>query len=81
MTAPRELPRCPVCGRKPYRSLGRLRPDERHSTGEVFTVDCFGAGMKNTHNLNVYGRTQAEADARWRHLASRPGGEGGRDRG
>lgn len=57
MTAPKPLPQCPYPGCK--------RTPERDS---IFggKVSCEYSG---THIIKVYGRTQAEADARWRRLA------------
>jgi len=70
VTAPRTLPGCPVCGNEP-------------ATGERgvwFVVrcgadECDGGLVITSHHISAWGRTQAEADARWRRLAG-AGGEG-----
>ncbi len=61
MTA-RPLPPCPVCGEKPMRG---------QSFYNRFTRSCW---MKRedgtrTHELTVYGSTEAEADELWRRVA------------
>ena len=55
-----KLPRCPYPGCK-------NEPQRDDSFGGK--VSCEDS---NTHIIKVYGRTQAEADARWRRMA---GGE------
>lgn len=60
MTMPKPLPRCPYpgCNSEP----------ERGGSPPACYVDCPCSGVL-THTISVYGRTQAEADARWRRLA------------
>lgn len=60
MSAPKPLPRCPVCGKEPKATKTELG---RHMRG------CIGDARHTWHEVFATGRTQAEADARWRRLA------------
>jgi len=61
---PPMLPPCPVCGKPPVagESLA-VRPSCRFERGCTRTTDT------TYHDICTAGRTQAEADARWRRLA------------
>ena len=56
------LPKCPVpsCGKAPKAALTELG---RYWRG------CLGDARSRWHEVFALGRTQAEADARWRRLA------------
>ena len=64
MTAPKPLPRCPVCGRAP------LPCERRWAHFSVrFSRECSRSTSTTEHDICTAGSTQAEADARWRRLA------------
>lgn len=68
MTAPKPLPRCPVCYRKPIESREPWHARDRLDEPPVWTIDCYANGQ-DTHRITIYGASRAEARARWRRLA------------
>lgn len=64
MTAPRPLPPCPVCRNPEPESDTEIwvKPEYRYRR------QCMDSAHGWSHEVIAWGRTQAEADARWRRL-------------
>ena len=66
MTAPKPLPRCPVCGRNPLPGTFRMGD----GIPPLYLRRCQRSGWSTFHEVETRGNTQREADSRWRsHVA------------
>lgn len=65
MSAPKPLPPCPVCGNPEPEADAELWVNDEYR----YQRQCMASAPGWSHEVIAWGRTQAEADRRWRRIA------------